>query len=205
MAGTESYLASVDLWAGNYAPHNWAFCQGQLLAIQGNAALYALLSNRFGGDGQTNFALPDMRGRTAVGMGNGIGLTERILGQKGGQETIVLTLAQMPAHIHTATFTPAGAANLTGSVALPVKTGLGTGSNNPAGNYFGPSGSTNLYYSDTTPNTFMAPVTVDISGGGIGGVVTVANTGNNAPVPVLQPYAVLNYIICTSGTFPPRS
>ena len=101
MAGSESYLASVELWAGNYAPHNWAYCYGQYILITDNPALYSLLGTTFGGDGHTNFALPDMRGRVAMGTGLGPGLTNRTAGQMGGEETIVLALAQMPAHTHT--------------------------------------------------------------------------------------------------------
>jgi microcystin-dependent protein len=95
------YLGEVDLFAGNFAPRGWAACDGQILAIAQNQALFSLLGTTYGGDGRTTFALPDLRGRVPVGPRTGLGLTERYLGEKGGTETVTLTEAQMPSHNHT--------------------------------------------------------------------------------------------------------
>lgn len=97
----EPFLGEIDLFAGNFAPRNWARCEGQILPIAQNQALYSLLGTTYGGDGRTTFALPDLRGRTPVGPGQGPGLSNRQLGQKGGIENVTLTTAQMPSHNHT--------------------------------------------------------------------------------------------------------
>jgi len=96
------------MFAGNFAPQGWALCQGQLLSIEQNTALFALIGTTYGGDGQTTFALPDLRGRVTVSMGSGQGLTPRSIGQNGGSETVGLVAAQMPAHSHLANCGPIG-------------------------------------------------------------------------------------------------
>jgi len=97
-------LAEIMLFAGNFAPRGWAFCDGQLLPIVQNAALFSLLGTTYGGDGRTTFALPDLRGRTAIHPGTGAGLSTRRLGERGGSETNTLTIMQMPVHNHTITY-----------------------------------------------------------------------------------------------------
>ncbi|WP_319641560.1 tail fiber protein [Methanovulcanius yangii] len=96
----EGTLGEVTLFAGNFAPRNWAFCQGQLLPISQNAALFSILGTTYGGDGRTTFALPDLRGRVVVGDGYGPGLSSVRLGQTGGVEQVTLTTSQLPAHLH---------------------------------------------------------------------------------------------------------
>ena len=97
----EPYLAQIIMFGGNFAPRGWAFCDGQLLAISQNQALFSLLGTTYGGDGRTTFGLPDLRGRVAMHAGNGPGLTPRPLGQKAGSETNTLVVGQLPAHSHT--------------------------------------------------------------------------------------------------------
>lgn len=97
----DPFLAEIKLFAGNFAPRGWAFCNGQLLPISANSALYALLGTTYGGDGRTNFALPDLRSRVPVQQGTGVGLSTYNLGGRGGSEQVVLTEAEMPAHTHT--------------------------------------------------------------------------------------------------------
>ncbi len=96
----EPLLGTIIMFAGNFAPRGWAFCQGQLLPISQNTALFSLLGTTYGGDGRTTFGLPDLRGRVPLGEGAGPGLTPRTLGQKGGAESVTLTTAQMPSHAH---------------------------------------------------------------------------------------------------------
>jgi len=94
------FIGEVRWFAGNFEPRGWAFCDGRLLAINSNQALFALLGTNYGGDGRTTFALPDLRGRAMVHWGSGPGLTTRILGRKGGEESVLLTENQLPAHNH---------------------------------------------------------------------------------------------------------
>lgn len=140
------YLAEIRMFAGNFAPRGWAFCQGQLLAIAQNTAVFSLLGTTYGGNGTTNFALPDLRGRVPVGQGQGPGLSNVDLGQTGGSETVTLSAAELPAHTH--------------SVAMPAATGPQT-SNRPTGAY---QASGNAY--SATTNTTMAAATSAAAGGG---------------------------------------
>ena len=96
----EPFLAQIVMFAGNFAPRGWAYCDGQLLAISQYSALFSLLGTTYGGDGRSTFALPDLRGRLAMHPGNGPGLTPRSLGQRGGSEQNTLTANQMPSHNH---------------------------------------------------------------------------------------------------------
>ncbi len=95
------FIAEIRIFAGNFAIRNWAFCDGQLLQISQNTALFALVGTVYGGDGRTTFGLPDMRGRAPMHPGNGPGLTPRSLGERGGTETETLTAGQLPSHTHS--------------------------------------------------------------------------------------------------------
>src|SRR5215203_1924204 len=97
----EPYLGSIILFGGNFAPRGWAFCNGQILPIAQNTALFSLLGTTWGGNGQTTFALPDLRGRTTIGMGPGPGLTNRSLGETVGVEQLSLGANNLPPHSHT--------------------------------------------------------------------------------------------------------
>ena len=97
---SEPFVGEIRMFAGNFAPRGWAFCDGQLLAVSQNDALFSLLGTIYGGDGRTTFALPDMRGRIPIHMGSGPGLSNRQLGSKGGSEKVTLTTNQLPAHGH---------------------------------------------------------------------------------------------------------
>lgn len=99
--GPEPFIGEIMLFGGNFPPRGWAYCDGQLLSISQNSALFSLLGTIYGGDGRTTFALPDLRGRVPIHQGQGPGLTPRLLGSKGGTETNVLTIDQLPAHNHT--------------------------------------------------------------------------------------------------------
>ncbi len=93
-------MGAISLFAGNFAPRGWLYCHGQLLPIQQYSALFSILGTTYGGDGQTTFALPDLRGRAPIGVGHGPGLTDRTLGEQGGTENVTLTVNQIPAHTH---------------------------------------------------------------------------------------------------------
>ena len=101
-ASADPFIGEIRIFAGTFAPQGWAFCDGQLLAIAQNTALFSLLGTNYGGDGRTTFGLPDLRGRVPMHAGSGPGLTPRYLGQKGGQEQVTLNESQIPAHTHQA-------------------------------------------------------------------------------------------------------
>lgn len=98
---SEPFIAEIRIFAGNFAPRSWAFCDGQLLPVSQNTALFSLIGTTYGGDGRSTTALPNLQGRAPMHPGRGPGLTSRRLGQKGGVETVTLTEAQMPNHNHT--------------------------------------------------------------------------------------------------------
>lgn len=111
----DAYLGMIIMFGGNFAINGWALCQGQLLSISQNSALFALLGTTYGGNGTTTFALPDLRGRVPVGMGNGPGLTPIVLGQVAGSESVNILISNMPMHNHTLS-----GSSLTGNASLPT-------------------------------------------------------------------------------------
>lgn len=181
---SEPFIAEIRIFAGNFAPRGWAFCNGQLLPISQNTALFSILGTTYGGDGRTSFGLPDLRGRVAMHQGTGPGLTNRRLGERGGSETTVLTQAQLPAHTHAAT-----------SVANAV--GPAGNSNDAIGNFwaddFGVSSGT--YHS--------GPATGQMNAGAV--TTTIANTGGGQAFNNMQPFLTVNYIIALVGIFPSRN
>jgi microcystin-dependent protein len=120
----EPFLGSIILFAGNFAPRGWAFCNGQILVISQNTALFSLLGTTYGGDGQTTFALPDLRGRVPNHFGQGPGLSNYDLGQVGGVETVTLTSAQFPAHTHAQPATNGEQTTNRPNAALPARGGV---------------------------------------------------------------------------------
>lgn len=183
----EGYMAEIRMFAGNFAPRFWSFCDGSLLPISQYSALFALLGTYYGGNGTTNFALPDLRGRVPVGTGTGQGLQTVELGELSGATENTLLLSNMPAHNHTAAATVNPAANSGGR-------GVTT-TNTPANNFpVATSDSNNIYA--TTANVQMGQSTV---------AVNVGLTGLGQPVNNMQPYLGMNYIICVEGIFPSRN
>jgi microcystin-dependent protein len=181
------FLAQIVLFAGNFAPRGWAFCDGQILPISSNSALFSLLGTTYGGDGRTSFALPDLRGRAAVHPGRGPGLSTIKLGQRGGQETIQLNLTHLPSHVHNA-------AGLEGTVNASSIAG---DSEEPEGNSFGVS-QTDTPYTDEAANTPMVTNTVSING-------NTAIAGGGQPFNSRNPFLGINYIIAMQGTYPSRN
>jgi microcystin-dependent protein len=172
----EGYIAEVRLYAGNRQPRGWAFCQGQILSIAQNTALFSLLGTTYGGNGQTTFALPDLRGRVPVGPGQGPGLPSVNLGEMSGEPTHTLIITEMPAHNHQA--------QLQGNSSPGNAT-------SPAGNTLAISTSRDNQYVNAAPNGPMAANTV-----------TVGIAGGSQPHNNMQPYLGLNYIICMEGIYP---
>lgn len=176
----ESILGEIKLWALNYTPKGWHLCDGSLLPIQSNAALYSLLGTAYGGDGRTTFGLPDLRGRVPVGTGtnNGIQYTR---GQQAGVENVTLVAAEMPQHSHGVNaYNGNGNANggLNHHIAAPVT-------------QVEPITNVNLYAPVGGATVALAPASVSTEGGG--------QAHSN-----MQPYLALNYYICTTGVYPQR-
>ncbi|MFB9075862.1 phage tail protein [Flavobacterium procerum] len=179
----EGTISEIRLFAANFAPRFWAYCAGQLLSINSNQALFSLLGTTYGGNGVTNFALPDFRGRSAVGTGTPPGgITQFPLGVVTGTETVTATVQNLPQHTHLATgsFTMKAYAD-TGDTAAPQNANLASIEN---------------LYSDKTPDSALKPVTPTVS---------VATAGGNQPISIQQPYLGISYIICLQGIFPSRN
>lgn len=175
---SEPYLSQIIIAGYDFAPRGYAQCNGQLLSIQQNAALFSLLGTFYGGNGVNTFALPDMRGRAPMFFGNGPGLTPRTIGQVTGAENHTLSLSEMPAHNH---------GGGSGGGGQACSTGPGT-SSVAAGRF---------------PGITTKPLYADAPTGTVGSGIGVA--GGNQAHPNQQPYTVMNFIIALQGIFPSRN
>ena len=175
---SEPFLAEIHIFPFNFAPFHWAFCNGQIMSIQQNTALFSLLGTTYGGNGQTNFALPNLQGRAAMHSGQGPGLSDRFLGEQAGAETHTLTTAEMPVHDH------GGGA---GAGSLQCSTGPGTSN---AANARFPGVTTRPLYADTPT--------------GAGGSLAIS-TGGNQPHENRQPFLTMSFCIALQGVFPSRN
>ena len=172
----EGVIGTIIIFAGNFAPRGWALCQGQLLSIAQNTALFSILGTTYGGNGQTTFALPDLRGRAPIGAGQGPGLSDIALGEVAGNENVTLLTSQMPAHNHSV----AANQNATGTnpaSAFPANDSRG----NPVNIYAG-----------ATDGTLMSPQMIGVA-------------GNSQPLAIRNPYLGINYVICMEGIYPSRN
>ena len=171
---SEPFLAEIRIFAGNFAPRGWAFCDGQLLPISQNTALFSLIGTTYGGDGRTTTALPNLQGRVPMHPGRGPGLTARRLGQRGGSETVTLTDAQMPSHNHTA-------------VGLLSRSVVSS----PQGNSISNSLGAQLYQDSSSNQAQFADQ-------------AIANSGGNQAHNNMQPFITMNFIIALVGSYPSR-
>jgi microcystin-dependent protein len=182
---TDPFVAEIRLFACNFAPKGWALCAGQLMPISQNTALFSLLGTTYGGDGKSTFALPDLQGSVPIQQGQGAGLTDRVLGETGGETAVTLPVTEIPIHSHTmnATATPGTAtASNAGLLAFASagasKTSVGTVAN---------------FYS-SNPNkatTALSPLAIGVR-------------GQSLPHNNMMPYLGLNYCIALQGVFPAR-
>jgi microcystin-dependent protein len=178
----DPFVAEIRIFPFNFAPKSWAFCNGQLLPLSQNTALFSLLGTTYGGNGTSNFALPNLQGNAPMEQGQGPGLTLRDLGETGGSQTVTIIDSEMPAHSHT------------------FNANNGAGQNpNPGGEYFaegvwlsGNNRNTVQMYTTNAPNVMMNPMAVSPAGSGL--------PHNN-----MMPYLTLNFCIALSGVYPPRT
>lgn len=178
---TEPYLGEIRMFGGNFAPIGWAMCDGQIVSIAENDALYTLLGTTYGGDGINTFGLPDLRGRVATHQGSKNGQTY-VMGQKTGVESVTLTTAQMPAHTH-----PFFAVGTAATVGVPT-TATMISDQSPTGTVI------NAYKPYDSANT-QVPLTPN----------STTPAGGSQPHENMQPYLGINFIIATSGIFPSQN
>ena len=172
---SEPFVGEIRMFAGNFAPRGWAFCDGQLLAVSQNDALFSLLGTIYGGDGRTTFGLPDLRGRIPIHAGSGPGLSPRRLGSKGGAEKVTLTVNQLPSHNH---------GRLKGSSDNATDP-------NPDGNYLATSTVLTPYFVSTSPDENFASSAISAVGG--------SRSHTN-----LMPFLCIHFIIALFGIYPSR-
>lgn len=203
----DPFIGEIRLVAFNFEPEGWAFCDGRLLPIAQNQALFSLLGTTYGGDGRTTFALPDLRGRSPVGMGTGPGLSPVTQGERVGQETVTLTNSQLPAHNHQL----AGhniPVTVGGQIAVPVSTSNAE-SAAPAGAVPAAASSGgrpfNLYNASPTGSDTLAPFQVSLNGTASTPDSPTSTTGGNQPFDCRAPGLGMNYIIALDGFFPSRN
>lgn len=171
----EPFIGNVILFGGTYAPQGWAFCDGSLMSIAQYDTLFSLIGTTYGGDGQSTFALPDLRSRIPVHQGQGPGLGSYIIGQQAGVETVTLLPAQIPSHSH------------------PVLSNSGTaGSQDPTNNFLGTQGTLQEYIPGTSANSVM-------------NAAAVANSAGGQPHDNIMPSIALNYIIALEGIYPQQN
>lgn len=175
---SEPFVGEIEIFGFNFAPRGWAQCQGQLMPISQNTALFSLLGTQFGGDGKSTFGLPNLQGQIPVSQGQGPGLSDYVMGEMSGSESVSLTLAEIPSHPHTL---PADAG--AGRVITPAPTAV-LGSTERGG--------PEVYGTAATAGAAMAVNSVGIGGG--------SQPHNN-----MMPYITLNYCIALQGIFPARS
>lgn len=177
----DPFLAEIMIVSFSFAPQGWASCNGQFLPINQNQALFSLLGTTYGGNGQTTFALPNLRGRVPIHMGSG-----HFIGEAGGQRTQTLSISELPMHAHEIKKSPAG------QVTAKAKTGSLANSMTPEGNYFATNASETKRFSNRSDSSLG------------NGVPTIGNVGGSQSHNNMQPYLVLNYVIALQGVFPSR-
>src|SRR5258708_23773308 len=171
---SDPFVAEIRMFAGNFAPKGWAFCNGQLLPLSQNTALFSLLGTTYGGDGKSTFALPDLQGSAQMHPGDGSGLSKRFLGEQSGTETVTLLQTEIPSHNHTAM----------------AHAGLST-QTDPAAHVWSGSNVSKQWLANPDANTFMNPQAINLS-------------GSSFPHNNLQPFLVVTFIIALQGVFPAR-
>lgn len=173
---SEPFIGEIRMFAGNFPPAGWAFCDGQLIAINENDALFSLFGTTYGGDGQTTFGLPDLRGRVPLHKGQGPGLASHWIGEMSGTETVTLVDAQLAVHTHAALASADPASNAIG----------------PEGSVTGDTGAAQIYAAPSSP-----PIAMDAG--------AVSRVGGGQPHDNMAPYLAIRFIVALWGIYPSRS
>ena len=179
---SEPFLGQISIYGFNFAPRGWAFCNGQILPIAQNTALFSLLGTTYGGNGQTTFALPNLQSRMPLQFGQGPGLSSYALGQAAGTESVTITINEMPSHAHA--YTIPAFAGAEGNASTPAANALLGDVQTPA--------ATKIYRTGVQPDTQMTGGNTSILGG-------------NQPTEIMNPYLALNFCIALEGIFPSRN
>ncbi|MFW9268903.1 phage tail protein [Pseudomonas sp. NR3] len=194
----EVFIGTIQSFAFNFAPRDWALCNGQTLSLAQYQTLFALIGVTYGGNGQTTFMLPNLQGRMPVGQGDGLGLTPRVIGEVAGTENVTATLNNLPNHTHALTgITAATTLQLANPASNPVNTPT------PTHSFIGTSGTgpgSAAIYSDqqgASPVPLQG-VSTTVSG-------TVSPTGGNMPMAIMNPFLAINFSIALQGYFPSRN
>jgi microcystin-dependent protein len=175
------FVAEITIFAFNFAPKGWALCQGQLLPISQNTALFSLLGTMYGGDGKSTFALPDLRDQTTLSMGQGAGLSQYFQGEQDGAANVTVLTTELPLHNHSFNATIDR-----GTTAAATNNVLATGAAGPPNQAI-----SGFMYSSAAPNNQLSPLALSF-------------TGSGQPHNNMQPYLALNFCIAMQGVFPPR-
>jgi microcystin-dependent protein len=175
---TDQFLAEIRIFSGNFAPAGWALCNGQLMPISQNTALFSLLGVNYGGDGRSTFGLPNLQGSVPLQQGQGAGLSDRVLGETGGESSVTLLSSELPGHTH-----PVMAVAALGNSVTPSGASFASGRNGRV--------ATKMYSAGQAPNVTMNPLAVGVTGG-------------NQPHNNMPPYLTLTFIIALQGIFPQR-
>lgn len=194
----EVFMGTIQSFAFNFAPNGWALCNGQTLGISQYQALFSLLGTYYGGNGTTNFMLPNLQGRLPLGQGNGLGLTPRVIGEVSGTENVTATINNLPNHTHTLAGVSASTTlQLANPASNPVNTPTATNS------FIGTSGTgpgSAAIYSDqigASPVPLQG-VTTTVNG-------TISPAGNGLPMTVMNPFLAINFSVALNGLFPSRN
>lgn len=206
---SEPYIGGMCAFAGNFAPRNWAYANGQLLPISQNTALFSLLGTYFGGDGRTTFALPDLQSRAIVGVGQGPGLSNYSIGQKSGSEFIPLTVSQIPSHNHSATTRLdllVEPADVSATTSLNAQNTPGT-STTPSGNMLAQNTASNVYSASAPIVSMYADAIEATASGNVNATAStnLQNTGGSQSHENRMPYLAINWIVAMQGTYPSRN
>src|SRR5665213_1368439 len=180
----EPFMGMIAAFGFNFAPYQWALCNGQTIAISQNAALFSLLGTYYGGNGVNTFQLPDLQGRMAIGQGNGRGLTPRVIGENSGTETVSILTSNMPQHSHA--FNVSNNLSTTGVPGPTLYLAKGEASGQAPNQKF------ITMYSATAANAALAPG-------------TIGTTGGSTPLGIMPPFLTINYSIALQGIFPSRN
>lgn len=179
----DPFIGEIKMFAGTFAPRGYAFCNGQLISISQNTALFSLLGTTYGGDGVNTFGLPDLRGRVPLGQGSGPGLTPRTWGEVTGTENVTLISTNLPPHTHTVSLSP------------PATTSLGTAMEPGPGAIPAASNQRNAQYAPSASANTTLP----------GGNGNTGSTGSSSPFSVMQPSLAVSFIIALEGVYPSRN